>query len=112
VEEERPDELREELARLEAEEVRVSALRRHLHRQIDFGSATDETRIRERRVSDERRELHRRIDELRELLGLERHRSVSLLGGGPDVQPEDVPMWFERRVVDDARDDLERQRHA
>jgi hypothetical protein len=107
VNDDRLDELREELARLEEEEVRVSALRRHLHRQIDYGSATDETRARERIVSDERRELHRRIDELRVRLGLERHRTVSLLGGGPDVQPEDVPMWFERRLVDDAGNDLE-----
>jgi hypothetical protein len=62
-------ELRGELARLEADEARVSAQRRHLHDQIDFGYATNETRAREREVSDERRELHRRIDELRALLG-------------------------------------------
>jgi uncharacterized protein YlxW (UPF0749 family) len=63
------DDLREELARLEAEEARVSAQRRHLHQKIDFGYATDETRAREREISDERREMHRRIDDLRELLG-------------------------------------------
>ena len=103
------DDPREELARLEEEEARVSALRRHLHRQIDYGSATDETRARERKVSNERRELHRRIDALRQDLGLEPHRSTSVLQGGPDVQPEDVPMWFERRVVDDAGNDLEGQ---
>lgn len=47
----------------------MSAQRRHLHQQIDFGYATDEARAREREVSDHRRELHRRIDELRERLG-------------------------------------------
>jgi hypothetical protein len=62
--------LQRELARLEAEEARVSAQRGHLHRQIDFGYAADEAREREREVSDERRELHRRIDELRALLGV------------------------------------------
>ena len=49
------DELREDLAALEAEEVRVSAERRHLHRKIDFGFATETTRTREREVSDRRR---------------------------------------------------------
>jgi hypothetical protein len=48
----------------------VSAERRRLHQQIDFGYATETTRAREREVSDERHELHRRIDELRGLLGL------------------------------------------
>ncbi|HKU56057.1 MAG TPA: hypothetical protein VJP41_03450 [Gaiellaceae bacterium] len=66
------DELRAELARLEEEEARVSAQRRHLHQQIDFGYATDEARVLEREVSDRRRELHRRIDELRERLGTPR----------------------------------------
>jgi hypothetical protein len=65
------DELRAELARLEADETRVSAQRRYLHQKIDFGYATDEDRIREREISDERRELHRQIDVLREQLGLE-----------------------------------------
>jgi len=60
--------LRAELTRLEAREVALSAQRRQLHNQIDFGYATDSTKAREREVSDERRELHRRIDELRELL--------------------------------------------
>jgi chromosome segregation ATPase len=62
------DELREELARLEAAEAQISARRRFLHQQIDFGFASDSTREREREVSDERRELHRRIDALRDLL--------------------------------------------
>jgi hypothetical protein len=70
MEEPRLDELRNEVAALEAEEARVSAERRHLHRQIDFGFATETTRAREREVSDHRRDLHLRIDALRERLGL------------------------------------------
>jgi DNA repair exonuclease SbcCD ATPase subunit len=66
----RLDELREELARLEAAEAHVSAERRRLHQQIDFGYATETARAREREISDERRELHRKIDALRELLPL------------------------------------------
>lgn len=62
--------LREELVSLEAEEARVSAERRHLHRQIDFGFASEKTRACEREVSDRRRELHRQIDALRKVLGL------------------------------------------
>jgi hypothetical protein len=64
------DDLRQELATLEAEEVRISAERRQLHNQIDFGYATESTRARERKVSDERRRLPRRIDSLREILGV------------------------------------------
>ena len=64
------DDLREELAVLESEERRLSAERRHLHRQMDFGFATETTRAREQEVSSRRRELHRRIDALRERLGL------------------------------------------
>ncbi|HKC91247.1 MAG TPA: hypothetical protein VKE23_07975 [Candidatus Limnocylindria bacterium] len=64
------DDLREELAVLEDEEKRKSAERRHLHRQMDFGFATETTHAREREVSSHRRELHRRIDALRERLGL------------------------------------------
>jgi septal ring factor EnvC (AmiA/AmiB activator) len=64
------DQLRKDLAALEAEETHVSAERRHLQRQIDFGFATQTTRAREREVSDRRRQLHRRIDELRELLNM------------------------------------------
>ena len=62
------DELRGELAALEAEATRLSQMRIHLHHQIDFGFETATTRDREREVSDERRELHRRIDSLREFL--------------------------------------------
>ncbi len=63
------DELRRELATLEATEARISAERSRLHHQIDYGFANEATRARERRVSDERRRLHERIDSLRELLG-------------------------------------------
>ena len=59
------DDLRTELASLEAEEARLSAMRGHLQHQIDFGFETASTRGREREVSDDRRELHTRIDELR-----------------------------------------------
>jgi hypothetical protein len=66
------DDLREELARLEAREAMVSARRRHLHNQIDFGyggePAREAARAREREISAERQNLHRRIDELRDLL--------------------------------------------
>jgi len=70
MEESKTNDLHEQLARLEAEETRVSAERRHLHRQVDYGFATETTRAREREVSDRRRDLHRQIDALRELLGL------------------------------------------
>ena len=62
------DELRGELAVLEAKAARLSATRSHLHHRIDFGFETASTRDREREVSAERRELHERIDSLRELL--------------------------------------------
>ena len=70
MEEARLPDLHEELAALEAEEALVSASRRRLHHQLDFGFAHETTRVRERELSDRRRELHRRIDELREVLGL------------------------------------------
>jgi len=63
------DELRKELASLEAAEKTLSAERRFLHNQIDYGYASEATRAREREVSAERRQLHQRIDSLRELLG-------------------------------------------
>jgi uncharacterized protein YlxW (UPF0749 family) len=69
MEETSPDGLRAELARLEAEEQRLSAERKSLHNKIDFGYGTEATREREREVSDERHELHRRIDSLRKQLG-------------------------------------------
>jgi chromosome segregation ATPase len=62
------DDLRSELADLKTEEERLSAKRRHLQHQIDFGFETGSTREREREISDERREIHRRIDSLKELL--------------------------------------------
>lgn len=80
MESENIDELRRELARLETEEALVSAQRRHLHHQIDFGYASDETRAHEREISARRHDLHRRIDAIRERLGLR--------PGPPDVSSE------------------------
>jgi hypothetical protein len=62
------DDLRGELAELEAKAARLSTQRSHLHHQIDFGFETSTSREREREVSDERNAVHRQIDELRELL--------------------------------------------
>ena len=62
------DDLRRELAILEAEEAQLSAKRKLLQHQIDFGFESSTSRDREREVSDERRELHRRIEALRERL--------------------------------------------
>jgi len=62
------DDLRGELAVLEARAVRLSQMRSHLQRQIDFGFETSTTREREREVSDERKELHERIDTIKEAL--------------------------------------------
>lgn len=62
------DDLRRELASLEAAEAKTSAERRRLHDKIDYGFADEATHAREREVSAERRQLHRRIDELRGLL--------------------------------------------
>jgi hypothetical protein len=62
------DDLRHELALLEAEEARLTAERHRLHGQIDFGFETHTTRARERRISDQRRRVHNRIDALRELV--------------------------------------------
>lgn len=62
------DDLRGQLAELEAEAARLSAVRDRLHDQIDFGFASEATQAREREVSDERRRLHERIDSLRERL--------------------------------------------
>ena len=63
------DDLRGELADLEAEEAQLSATRKRLQDQIDFGFESGTTRDREREASDERQELHRRIAALRERLG-------------------------------------------
>jgi hypothetical protein len=62
------DELRAELADLEAKAAQLSRVRGHLHRQIDFGFETSTSREREREVSDERRELHEQIDSISELI--------------------------------------------
>jgi hypothetical protein len=62
------DDLRGELAALEARAARLSQMRDHLHHQIDFGFETSTTRDREREVSDERNELHEQINSIRELL--------------------------------------------
>jgi hypothetical protein len=62
------DDLRGELADLEAKAARLSVQRSHLHHQIDFGFETSTSREREREVSDERNAVHQQIEELRELL--------------------------------------------
>jgi hypothetical protein len=62
------DDLRGELAVLEARAARLSQMRDHLHHQIDFGFETSTTRDREREVSVERNEVHEQIDSVRELL--------------------------------------------
>jgi hypothetical protein len=62
------DDLRGELAELEAQAALLSQKRSHLHQQIDFGFETATTRGREREVSDERNELHERIDSLKRTL--------------------------------------------
>ncbi len=81
------DDLREELAALEAKETQVSAERRRLHDQIDYGFATGTTRAREREVSDHRRQLHRRIDALRERLGMPSGRpATSELSNEPSLE--------------------------
>lgn len=85
--------LHAELAALEDEEAQVSAERRHLHRQIDFGYASETTRAREREVSDRRRELHARIDAIRENLGMRAGPSSGHLGWAsvPGMTPEREP---------------------
>ena len=62
------DDLRGELATLEAKAAQLSLMRKHLQHQIDFGFETSSTREREREVSDGRGELHRRIDAVKETL--------------------------------------------
>jgi hypothetical protein len=62
------EDLRGELADLEAKAARLSQMRSHLHHQIDFGFETGTTREREREVSDERNELHRQIDSLKKTI--------------------------------------------
>ena len=62
------NDLRRELAELEAQAAKLSQMRSHLHHQIDFGFETGTTREREREVSNERNELHQRIDALKHAL--------------------------------------------
>jgi hypothetical protein len=62
------EDLRGQLAVLEARAARLSQKRSHLQHQIDFGFESSTTREREREVSDERNELHQQIDSIRELL--------------------------------------------
>lgn len=62
------EDLRRELAVLEARAAQLSQMRSHLHQQIDFGFETATTREREREISDERNEVHRQIDSLKETL--------------------------------------------
>jgi hypothetical protein len=62
------EDLRREVAELEAEEAQLSAVRDRLQHQIDFGFETESTRAREREISDERRLLHDRIDALKQRL--------------------------------------------
>ena len=64
------DDLRGELAALEAKAAQLSAMRNQLHNRIDLGFATATTRDREREVSDERMELFEQIDALKEALRL------------------------------------------
>jgi hypothetical protein len=103
VNEEDFDELREELAALEAEETRVSTLRRHLHRQIDFGSGTAETRAREREVSDQRLALHRSIDVLRKQLGLA-PGPLATVAERPDDESQGMSIGLERSFLNDSDD--------
>jgi uncharacterized coiled-coil DUF342 family protein len=62
------DDLRSELAGLEAKAAQLTQMRSRLHNQIDFGFETATTREREREVSAERKELHRQIDSLKETI--------------------------------------------
>jgi cell division protein FtsB len=62
------DELRRELAALQAEEQELSAERDRLHHQIDFGFESATTRDREQEVSAARRDLHQRIDLVQKIL--------------------------------------------
>lgn len=62
------NDLRKELAVLEAEEERLSAERDRLHHQMDFGFESGTTREREQKVSVARRDLHQRIDLVRKIL--------------------------------------------
>ena len=62
------NDLREELAALQAQEERLSAERDRLHHQIDFGFESGATRAREQEISAARRDVHQRIDLVRKIL--------------------------------------------
>ncbi len=64
------EDLRAELAQLEVREALVSAKRRHLHQQIDYGYASEATGAHEHEISYERRQLRQRIDALRKTLSM------------------------------------------
>jgi hypothetical protein len=100
-----------ELAALEAEEARVSAERRRLHQQIDFGYASETTRAHEREVSNHRRELHRRIDVLRELLGMPLGPPRASAATGPERIPGHKPIGDLERIGDGARDEATPPEH-
>lgn len=88
--------LREELANLEAAEIRVSAERSRLQQRLDSGFADESTRDREREVSDERRDLHQRIDALQVLLGIERTAEVLARKRAAPVRELDPEQELER----------------
>ena len=62
------EDLRGELAALEARAVQLSQMRSRLHHQIDFGFESSTSREREREVSDERRDLYQQIDSIKETI--------------------------------------------
>jgi hypothetical protein len=101
----RDSDLQKELAALEAEEARVSAERRRLHQQIDFGYGSETTRAREQEISNHRRELHRRIDLLRELLGMPLGPPRASAATGPEQKAGLSPIGELERIGDDARDE-------
>ncbi len=97
MEEDNLDAVRDELTALEAAEARVSAERRRLHQQMDFGySVSESLRAREREASAERRELHRRIDDLQQVLGIERTALVSARKGALAVRELETESESER----------------
>ena len=101
-----------ELVALEAEEALVSAERRRLHQQIDFGYASETTRAREQEVSNHRREWHRRIDVLRELLGMPLGPPRASAATGPEQKAGLSPIGELERIGDDARNDAPPAEHV
>lgn len=76
------EELAARLEELEAEEERISGLRRHLHDRLAM-FPNDSLRSQEEQLSRRRRELHVEIDELRS----ERSRRRAAAGTAPDGEP-------------------------